>query len=99
MPAKILHIWIRKCVLQQEKGLSLLLTLKCKLFISSLNNQILMKKKMMNSKLSLDKKQVLVLDGKVQHRVKGGVDTKANCPPSVGCTQLQVCITCNCPDW
>ncbi len=58
-----------------------------------------MKKKTLASKLSLNKKQVVALAGKEAQQVKGGVNTKANCPPSVGCTILQVCITCNCPDW
>lgn len=58
-----------------------------------------MKKKMLRSKLSLDKKQIMTFDNKVMQQVQGGIDTKVNCPPSVGCTKLQVCVTCNCPDW
>lgn len=58
-----------------------------------------MKKKMCRPKLSLNKKQVLPLESRQQQQVFGGINTKANCPPSVGCTQLQACVTCNCPDW
>ncbi len=58
-----------------------------------------MKKKMLKSKLSLDKKQIVTLGDSQTMQVLGGINTKANCPPSVGCTMLQACITCNCPDW
>ena len=57
-----------------------------------------MKKKIVRQKLSLNKKQILALDNNVLRQVQGGIDTKVNCPPSVGCTVLQACITCNCPD-
>jgi|GEM_PF-1888508 len=58
-----------------------------------------MKKKTLKPRLSLQKKQILPLHPGAQQQVAGGVNTLAKCPPSVGCTNLQPCITCACPDW
>ncbi|WP_162903210.1 class I lanthipeptide [Taibaiella koreensis] len=58
-----------------------------------------MKKKLQSSKLNLAKKEILSLSTGESRKILGGVNTNANCPPSVGCTKYQPCITCNCPDW
>lgn len=63
------------------------------------NNHFDMKKKMQSQKLSLSKKAIVSLNARESRQVQGGVNTNANCPPSVGCTKYQPCVTCNCPDW
>jgi len=63
------------------------------------NNHSDMKKKMQSPRLSLSKKAIVSLNTHESRQVQGGLNTNANCPPSVGCTKYQPCITCNCPDW
>lgn len=65
--------------------------------LSSTKTTTDMKKQMQSPRLHLTKKNILPLNTRQTQQVQGGVDTKVNCPPSVGCTRLQVCITCNCP--